>query len=310
MADDAATEPLGNEPFYSIGETARLAGVNQSAARLWEREGLIRPRRTPGGHRVYTSQEIERLRRIAWLRRVEKLNAAAMRRELGPLDGPPPGVDSTLGRRLHVLRETKGLSLRDLADQTGLSASLLSAVERGQSGISLPNLFKLADALGTTVPELQALYKRRGRRLVRPLERPTYVAEDKLLTIEDLIAEPSALVAQIVQIAPGRERKAEYTHPGEELIHLLCGQLSFWIDEREHYVLEAGDSLHLAHTKAHRWKNEGTSQTTLMRIILPPTDADAEGTPGTRGRRRLPGHVVTITDETAAVLYPDVDDFL
>src|SRR2546421_11318384 len=97
-----------SELLYPIGEVARLTGVSQGLLRLWEREGLISPQRTPGGHRFYTSEDLTRLRRIAHLRRVERLNTAAIRRELGTVERPSTsaGADEevNLGLRLRALR--------------------------------------------------------------------------------------------------------------------------------------------------------------------------------------------------------------
>ena len=50
--------------WYAIGEAARLTGVSQGLLHLWEREGLISPQRTPGGHRFYTAEDLERLHQI------------------------------------------------------------------------------------------------------------------------------------------------------------------------------------------------------------------------------------------------------
>src|SRR5687768_4790411 len=60
--------------FHSIGETSRLTGVSRGMLRVWERERLINPKRTPGGHRLYSSNDVLRLRQIARLRRVDRLN--------------------------------------------------------------------------------------------------------------------------------------------------------------------------------------------------------------------------------------------
>lgn len=47
----------------SIGALARAAGVGVETVRFWEREGLLpRPPRTPGGHRAYGPEAVERLR--------------------------------------------------------------------------------------------------------------------------------------------------------------------------------------------------------------------------------------------------------
>lgn len=56
MSDD---EP----PIYSIGAVERMIGIPATTMRNWEdRYGLITPRRSPGGHRLYTERQVEQLR--------------------------------------------------------------------------------------------------------------------------------------------------------------------------------------------------------------------------------------------------------
>ena len=68
------TEKVANVvggPLYPIREVSRLTGVNSVTLRAWERRyGLIQPRRTPKGHRLYAREDIERVERILqWLNR-------------------------------------------------------------------------------------------------------------------------------------------------------------------------------------------------------------------------------------------------
>ncbi|WP_438766008.1 MerR family transcriptional regulator [Kushneria sp. TE3] len=68
------TEKVANAvggPLYPIREVSRLTGVNSVTLRAWERRyGLIQPRRTPKGHRLYAREDIERVERILqWLNR-------------------------------------------------------------------------------------------------------------------------------------------------------------------------------------------------------------------------------------------------
>jgi len=41
-------------------------------------------------------------------------------------------------------------------------------------------------------------------------------------------------------------------HPGEEIVEILARELTFWIDERKHYGLQAGNSLSFRGTRRHR----------------------------------------------------------
>src|SRR5690606_38410319 len=54
-----------------IREVARQTGVNPVTLRAWERRyGLIKPQRTPKGHRLYSSEQIAQIRQVlAWLQR-------------------------------------------------------------------------------------------------------------------------------------------------------------------------------------------------------------------------------------------------
>jgi DNA-binding transcriptional MerR regulator len=52
-----------SRPIYSIGAVARRVGVRQSTIRTWEeRYGVVAPHRSAGGRRVYSREEVERLR--------------------------------------------------------------------------------------------------------------------------------------------------------------------------------------------------------------------------------------------------------
>ena len=48
-------------PKYMIGVAAALVGMHPQTLRLYETRGLVRPRRTPGGTRLYSDSDIERL---------------------------------------------------------------------------------------------------------------------------------------------------------------------------------------------------------------------------------------------------------
>ena len=51
-----------DEPRYVISVSAQLLQVHPQTLRLYEREGLVEPRRSRGGIRLYSDRDIERLR--------------------------------------------------------------------------------------------------------------------------------------------------------------------------------------------------------------------------------------------------------
>ena len=283
-------QAIDGEVLHPIGDAARLAGVSAAMLRLWERERLVSPRRSPGGHRLYTATDIRRLREIARLRRLDRLNVAAIRRIVGedaePGDAPlAPRSDPDLGASLRALRAERGWSLAEVAEKSGLSISFLSAVERGQSRISVGSLFKVADAYGTTVPGLSAGQRSDQRDVVRPEDRPRFAAAAGSVLIEDLIARPGALEAQRIDVEPDAGSEEAYAHPGEEFIYVLSGQITFWLDEREQYHLETGDALSFRSTRLHRWWNESDEVACLLWINVPVVDS-GPSSPDGRGQAK------------------------
>jgi DNA-binding transcriptional MerR regulator len=60
-------EPDPRLGVYAISVAAELVGMGSQTLRLYERRGLIEPARSGGGTRRYSSDDLERLRRIARL---------------------------------------------------------------------------------------------------------------------------------------------------------------------------------------------------------------------------------------------------
>lgn len=68
-----------DEPVYTISVAARLLGVTPQMLRQIEHEGLIEPRRTESNIRLYSENDLRRLKRIIHLLRDQGINAAGVR---------------------------------------------------------------------------------------------------------------------------------------------------------------------------------------------------------------------------------------
>ena len=66
------------EPVFTIGIVARLLEVTQTTLRIWEKKGLIQPRRL-GKNRYYSHAELNRLKEIKCLLQEKGLNIAGVR---------------------------------------------------------------------------------------------------------------------------------------------------------------------------------------------------------------------------------------
>ena len=69
-----------DRPLYMISVAAELAGVHPQTLRIYERKMLVQPTRSPGGTRLYSDADIERLRLIQRLTQDEGVNLAGVMR--------------------------------------------------------------------------------------------------------------------------------------------------------------------------------------------------------------------------------------
>jgi len=263
----AAAEPPGAAVRYRIGEVARRVGVSASALRLWERQGLVRPARSSGRYRLYSEADLARLRRVRRMRQEERVNAPGIRHILATA---PVGEQAVDGRQLRALRGERGLSLAEASRRSGLSASLISGIERAAVGTSVSALQRLTAAYGTTLLDLFAGHKPRGR-LVRPKQRAVLEVAGSEVRIEQLAVGATQLEPQLFVLKAGATSDGAYAHDGEEFLFLLSGALTVWLGASERYRLSEGDALSFPSTLPHRWRNEASGETRLLWINTPPT---------------------------------------
>ena len=96
-----------SEPLFVISVAARLVEMHPQTLRKYEREGLIAPSRTTGNLRLYSDQDIERLRQVKYLVEERGLNLAGVQlaleltarlRRLRAIVGPATDGQSDAGR--------------------------------------------------------------------------------------------------------------------------------------------------------------------------------------------------------------------
>ncbi len=176
-----------------------------------------------------------------------------------------------LGERLRQLRKEKGLSIAQLAAASDVPASTVSKIENGLLKPSLVNAINLATALESNLGFLVDRTRTEAARysIVRKGQRTRRHFSEIDMVLEDLNVGfvPGLLEARIGTIDAGSGSGDEYmTHAGEELAHVLAGQVLYDIDGEE-YRLSAGDSLHFKSEIPHRWINDGTEPAQVLWVF-------------------------------------------
>jgi transcriptional regulator with XRE-family HTH domain len=178
-----------------------------------------------------------------------------------------------VGERLRAIRTLRRLTLRTVAERTGLSESFLSQVERGRANASVASLKRIAAALGVNVADLFEPNGARTRpRVLRREARPALafgtLGRKYMLTPRPL-EHLQVIVGELE--AGGSTGDEPYTHgDSEELLVVLAGVVHLQLGT-EVFELREGDSIDYRSSTPHRLTNAGEGTAEVMWIISPPS---------------------------------------
>jgi len=182
------------------------------------------------------------------------------------------GLEVNVGHGLRKLRSERSLSIRALAEKSGLAVNTLSLIENGKTSPSCSTLQQIATALGvpitaffeTELPQNTVVYVRACQRSHAAFTHGTL--EDLGAGLRNRVVEPL-----IVTLKPNAGSGAtSIVHTGHEFVYCLQGRIIYTVEEHP-YLLEPGDSLLFESHLPHRWQNidSGSSQALL---VLCPSD--------------------------------------
>ena len=236
--------------------------------------GLVTPARSAGRYRLYTSELLDVLKRIKYLRDVKKLNVPGIREALGANLAanhcPTPGTPTPdLGNKLRRLRKKRGLTVTETAHKAHISVGFLSAIELSRANPSVATIQRLAAAYGTTVLELYDL-PAQANRVIRPRNRKGIETKSGV-RMELLSTGTKMLESMLIRVPPGTGSDGAYMHQGEDFLFMLEGTLEVWLDEMECHLLEQGDSFWFESNRGHRWFNPTSKPASVLWVNTPPT---------------------------------------
>src|SRR3954469_13368550 len=176
-----------------------------------------------------------------------------------------------VGPRVRALREGMDLSLRDLAERSGVSAPMLSQVERGETSPTLSVAGRIAAGLEVTLAQLRRVYEWAGVTVVRASDRlgvkrgghsyevatPALPGQRAELTIHAL--EPDAATG-----GPGDPPMHE---PGSRETALVTDGQVRLVCDGEVYDLGEGDAVTFDADLPHHFENPGTDPARFHAVV-------------------------------------------
>ena len=189
-----------------------------------------------------------------------------------------PAQFPRLGPRLRHARTLLGLSLREVADQVGISESFVSKIENDHVRPSLATLHKIVTVLQTNIGFLFAdvenesekvMLNRQGR---RPVIRVLGKSRRSGIMLERLIpALPENLLqANIHVVPPGEGTDELISHSGQEFGFILEGNLDLTV-AGETYSLSQGDAFVFESVHPHGYRNNSGKIARVIWVNTPPT---------------------------------------
>lgn len=175
-----------------------------------------------------------------------------------------------IGDQLRELRTRRGLSLRALAAQAGVSATLLSQVERGVTEPSLTTLRRLAVVFGESVASLFEDRSAPSVWLSRPGERSTLRGPKGQIGYERLTPGNGKMEVLRGILEPGEAISSEaWSHESLECAFVVCGTLTLEVRGVVHAV-RAGEAITFDSRLAHRYLNSGAERVEFVLSVAPP----------------------------------------
>ncbi|GEM_PF-370774 len=180
--------------------------------------------------------------------------------------------DSNIGRSIRSLRHIKGFTLKDLANKTSCSESLISKIENGKAQPSLTMLHRIVHSLDITITVLfQESQADRGV-VTRASDRSTFTIDKQGSRLERLVPPNLGhlLEGNLHILAPGGGSEGVLMHEGEEVGYVLEGELELKV-EGVLYILKSGDSFVYRSELPHSYRNSGKTLTKVLWVSTPPT---------------------------------------
>ena len=190
------------------------------------------------------------------------MSTAVVRKQASRHASDPGAVDpAVIGVRVKALREAAGLSLRDLAERSGVSAPMLSQVERGETSPTLTVAARIAAGLELRLSQLLRLDEGGAVTVVRASQRPRGGNKRRGHSFVVLTSSQPGQRAELSRhtLAPGGATGAPddppMHEPGSRETALVERGSVVLVCDGQRYVLDQGDCVTFDADLPHHFEN-------------------------------------------------------
>jgi transcriptional regulator with XRE-family HTH domain len=185
-------------------------------------------------------------------------------------EDPNGGID--IGARLRRLRESRGLSQRELARRAGVSNATLSMMEQNRASPSVGSLKKVLDGLPVSLADFFQMEDPAPDSMFYRAAELTEIAGGAI-SYRQIGRDLSGSALQILHehLAPGADTgAASLRHAGEEGGVVIRGRIELTVGDRRR-ILGPGDAYYFQSSTPHRFRVVGDAPVEIVSACSPPT---------------------------------------
>ncbi len=178
--------------------------------------------------------------------------------------------------RMKAWRAEAGLTLQELADRSGVSASAIHKIENHQTVPTIRILLKVASGLGREPHQLFEVGEKlpNGVAVLRAEDRQTWASPNGV-DLEKVVGPIGGALIDLWRIRHAAGTSSDMSNPeepwrrheGEVVILVETGQLTVGVGE-DQWELGPGDTIHLNTLQPHRWANCSDEDVSLFIFSL------------------------------------------
>lgn len=252
---------------FTISQVAKMLGVVPATIRNWEKNGLIKAKRTASNYRVFTLDDIETLKKIKEYSGEKRMGAHAIKMLL------PKSMDTAdvelyveqqkeafyskklLSEKWREIRKQQGYTLEEVSKAVGISAAHLSNLEHG-GNISLDLMNKLAHFYQESPLYFMNPSSQENHLVRKGYGEAIQLKDEPGIEMVSLIAMREHMMYPVLcTVEPGCGNLTPHTHNGEEMVYILSGVVEYRLNDEPPYILHPGDTFYYRGSDLHSWQN-------------------------------------------------------
>ena len=181
--------------------------------------------------------------------------------------------DVEISKNIYEYRKRKGLTIKELAQLTGVTSSLLSQIEKGTANPSINTIKQISNALEIPLFNFFINDSYTENLVVRKDKRKKMVfSEDDSFSYELLTPNLQGDIEFVLMTIPPNESSSseQFSHKGEEVAYVMKGEVDLHMMNTV-TELNCGDSVKIPSLSQHKWENRSNEECQVIFAVTPPS---------------------------------------